>query len=91
VRKSLFNYSFYSHPEIGNFRVWHHPAPSAPRNSSSCAACDAARMHDMVYTSIEVCNKALCKYVTKEGWFINGGYVSAALAPRHAWSWGIWQ
>jgi hypothetical protein len=23
MRKSLFNYSFYSHPEIGNFRVWH--------------------------------------------------------------------
>jgi hypothetical protein len=23
IRKSLFNYSFYSHPEIGNFRVWH--------------------------------------------------------------------
>jgi hypothetical protein len=22
MRKSLFNYSFYSHPEIGNFRVW---------------------------------------------------------------------
>jgi hypothetical protein len=21
MRKSLFNYSFYSHPEIGNFRV----------------------------------------------------------------------
>jgi hypothetical protein len=21
ARKSLFNYSFYSHPEIGNFRV----------------------------------------------------------------------
>jgi hypothetical protein len=21
--KSLFNYSLYSHPEIGNFRVWH--------------------------------------------------------------------
>jgi hypothetical protein len=21
TRKSLFNYSFYSHPEIGNFRV----------------------------------------------------------------------
>jgi hypothetical protein len=20
----LFNYSLYSHPEIGNFRVWHH-------------------------------------------------------------------
>jgi hypothetical protein len=23
MRKLLFNYSFYSHPEIGNFRVWH--------------------------------------------------------------------
>jgi hypothetical protein len=23
MRKSLFNYSFYSHAEIGNFRVWH--------------------------------------------------------------------
>jgi hypothetical protein len=23
MRKSFFNYSFYSHPEIGNFRVWH--------------------------------------------------------------------
>jgi hypothetical protein len=23
MRKVLFNYSFYSHPEIGNFRVWH--------------------------------------------------------------------
>jgi hypothetical protein len=23
VRKSLFNYSLYSHPEIENFRVWH--------------------------------------------------------------------
>jgi hypothetical protein len=23
MRKSLFNYSFYSHPEIGNFRVCH--------------------------------------------------------------------
>jgi hypothetical protein len=23
MRKSLFNYSFYSHPEIGNFRLWH--------------------------------------------------------------------
>jgi hypothetical protein len=22
MRKSLFNYSLYSHPEIGNFRVW---------------------------------------------------------------------
>jgi hypothetical protein len=22
MRKLLFNYSFYSHPEIGNFRVW---------------------------------------------------------------------
>jgi hypothetical protein len=22
MRKSLFNYSHYSHPEIGNFRVW---------------------------------------------------------------------
>jgi hypothetical protein len=21
IKKSLFNYSFYSHPEIGNFRV----------------------------------------------------------------------
>jgi hypothetical protein len=25
MRKSLFNYSFYSHPEIGNFRVWQVP------------------------------------------------------------------
>jgi hypothetical protein len=24
--KSLFNYSLYSHPEIGNFRVWHKPS-----------------------------------------------------------------
>jgi hypothetical protein len=23
MRKSLFNYSLYSHPEIRNFRVWH--------------------------------------------------------------------
>jgi hypothetical protein len=22
MRKSLFNYFFYSHPEIGNFKVW---------------------------------------------------------------------
>jgi hypothetical protein len=22
MRKLLFNYSFYSHPEIGNFRLW---------------------------------------------------------------------
>jgi hypothetical protein len=28
MRKLLFNYSFYSHPEIGNFRVLQ--APSAP-------------------------------------------------------------
>jgi hypothetical protein len=27
MRKLLFNYSFYSHPEIGNFRVWHRPPP----------------------------------------------------------------
>jgi hypothetical protein len=25
MRKSLFNYSLYSHHEIGNFRVGHHP------------------------------------------------------------------
>jgi hypothetical protein len=25
MRKSLFKYSLYSHPEIGNFRVWHVP------------------------------------------------------------------
>jgi hypothetical protein len=29
MRKSLFNYSLYSHPEIGNFRVWQPwPSPS---------------------------------------------------------------
>jgi hypothetical protein len=36
--KSLFNYSLYSHPEIGNFRVWHlanHGAASCPHPSSS--------------------------------------------------------
>jgi hypothetical protein len=27
MRKLLFNYSFYSHPEIGNFKVWQ-PHPS---------------------------------------------------------------
>jgi hypothetical protein len=27
MRKLLFNYSFYSHPEIGNFRVWQSPLP----------------------------------------------------------------
>jgi hypothetical protein len=29
MRKSLFNYSLYSHPEIGNFRVWQ---PGISRN-----------------------------------------------------------
>jgi hypothetical protein len=30
MRKLLFNYSFYSHPEIGNFRVWHvHACPTS--------------------------------------------------------------
>jgi hypothetical protein len=30
MRKLLFNYYFYSHPEIGNFRVWH----QTPRSSN---------------------------------------------------------
>jgi hypothetical protein len=30
MRKLLFNYSFYSHPEIGNFRVWQLAARALP-------------------------------------------------------------
>jgi hypothetical protein len=52
MRKLLFNYSFYSHPEIGNFRVWqreclsihsslplgprHHAIPQNQRKQSLC-------------------------------------------------------
>jgi hypothetical protein len=31
MRKSLFNYSLYSHPEIANFRVWHSPTHGSAR------------------------------------------------------------
>jgi hypothetical protein len=50
MRKSLFNYSFYSHLEIGNFRVWQplsHTGYNKPRSRKSCVEGEVASRWDL--------------------------------------------
>jgi hypothetical protein len=80
MRKLLFNYSLYSHPEIGNFRVWQYSFPLCISRIWH-GICNMMYRHPCVLDCMHFVSFALVRkrfsYIHCSPW--NGSYVFVSL------------